>query len=100
MILNYLQKYRNCTTPQIIKGTGCQLPTTREALQRLRKEGLITSAVDEHNYRTKIYNIVEDLPEGIMADTDVCGKHYMLSGEQMQALRDLAEKFDADNRRR
>lgn len=88
----------SATFSNICSWTGCSQPAVRQALSRLRKNGYVESHLILRGRQVTYYIVTDAAPrEGAMGYMDVCGKHFLLTGAQMQTLRNDAERFSQDN---
>jgi len=97
MVLDFVKRNRGRTIEQISEGTGCTVLTVKNSLAGLMSNGLVSRTRTEYGRRKIIYNaapvVTDEFLKDLNAKTIVCGKQYDLTGQQMQAIRDVADGF-------
>lgn len=98
MVIAYLRDNPKSNRSQISAGTGCTPVTVRDALRRLKKDGKVSG--ERIGVRNCLaYSLKRNVDLTELCEIDVCGKHYALTGAQIQKLRHMADEYDAENRR-
>ena len=97
MVLDYLAEHPRSLKADVIKGTGCTSVSVSSALISLKKKGLIGG---EHIgiKSSMAYFVIAPYDKSMVCVVDICGKHYKLTGEQIQKLRRKADKYQLKNR--
>lgn len=97
MVLDYLSEHPRSLKADIIKGISCTNASVASALMNLKKKGLIDG---EHIgvKSKKEYFVIAPYDRNMVCVVDICGKHYKLTGEQIQKLRRKADKYQLKNR--
>ena len=97
MVVAYLRDNPKSNMNQIAIGTGCTPVTVRGALHSLMKAGKISG--ERMGVRNNLaYSLKANVDLTELCDIDVCGKHYSLTGAQIQKLRKMADEYDMGNR--
>lgn len=98
MVIAYLRDNPKSNRSQISIGTGCTPVTVRSALHSLMKAGKVSGErVGVRNCLA--YSLKANVNPTELCEIDVCGKHYALTGAQIQRLRHMADEYDMGNRR-
>jgi len=98
MVIAYLRDNPKSNANTIALGTGCTPVSVRSALHRLMKEGKLDTEPARTRRLVYNYSLKFDVDLDELCDIDVCGKHYALTGAQIQKLRHMADEYDAENR--
>jgi len=97
MVIAYLRDNPKSNMNQIAIGTGCTPVTVRGALHSLMKDGKISG--ERMGVRNCLaYSLKANVNLTELCQIDVCGKHYSLTGAQIQKLRRMADEYDRENR--
>lgn len=98
MVVAYLRDNPKSNRGQISTGTGCTPVTVRDALRRLKKDGKVSG--ERIGVRNCLaYSLKANVNPTELCEIDVCGKHYALTGAQIQRLRRVADGYAEENRR-
>lgn len=99
IVLSYLQENPRSSSCRIAKDTDLTVPSVKSALRILLASEHVDFVFEDGGHYAKLYSAKSCAGPEIFCETDVCGRHFTLTGAQIRELRDKAKEYSDVNRR-